>query len=165
MRHLMLLVAVLLLFASGGLVGACGVDAPVPPPAPDGGNVGPGASVSFAAVAAAALSCAPTSLTWSVLEPTGGVVTQTGSYTAPSCGPTYADGTYHVEAVGCGKSVSIPVMVNEIVTSITICGVAPGTTCCAPGPAVVPGGAVQFYATVGLSCHSVSQTGMPAPCP
>lgn len=129
----------------------------------------PGATVSLLAIARDALSCPQGALTWSVVEPNGGSVTQAGDYTAPSCGPAFVAGTYHVQAVGCSRTVAIPVAVAEDVLAVDIvCGVVAGTNCCATSFSVAPGTTIQFYASVTYSCpgHVVySPTAPPVSCP
>ncbi len=100
---------------------------------PPSADVGPGGSVSFAAVVT---GTAVTSVTWSVGEGTaGGAVTSTGAYTAPATA-----GTYHVVATSQAdttKSAAAAVTVTVVAVAIS-----PKTA------TVAAGGTQAFTATV-----------------
>ena len=126
-----------------------------PPKQYEGGTVEPGSSVSLAALVATAAGAA--AVTWSV-DPGGGVVSQTGIYTAPSCSQLITalgapdiskvgliTGTDRVHAVWSGGSVDISITVAESVLGIAITPT---------NPSVPPGGTIQFTATITYTCHN-----------
>jgi hypothetical protein len=125
---------------------------PVAPPAPT--TVGVGSTTDLAGLVSQALTCSPSAITWSVTEPAGGTVTSAGLYTAPACGAVgvAVQGTYHVFASGCGKSVSVPINVTEDIVSLDVCGIPAGGSLCVSDPVVPPGGGVAFYAKLTFTC-------------
>ena len=84
-----------------------------------------------------ALSAAP--VTWSV---SGGSITPTGAFTAPSCATTLPS-TITITATSGGTVVTTSVLVDDKVTGITI---SPSVV------TVAPGATVQFTATVRTVC-------------
>lgn len=138
--------------------------------------VAPGQGGSLLALASSALSCAPTAISWSITEPDGGTITADGVYKAPPCGSSVIGGTVHIVASGCAKSVTIGISVQEAVQSVTIPyaveHLADGSTCLSD-PALAfapPGGTIDFYAAVAMSCRTVYDPPLPAtwpppPCP
>lgn len=116
--------------------------------------VGVGGQVDLASVMAQALSCDPSSITWSVLEVGGGTISSTGLYTAPSCGaPGVAvGGTYHVVASGCSKTASVGVVVSEDVDRVVVCGIPAGGTLCLESVPVAVAGTATFYSRVYFQC-------------
>lgn len=165
MRKLALLVAFALF--------AC-TPAPQPPPVTVP-QANPGQSVGLQAVVAQALSCAASSLTWSVQEGLeAGNVTQDGVYTAPPCGSPYVDGPdIHVVAAGCNQTATVAVQVRQKVLAVTItdcisyamtpdaCHVAGASPACA----TTAGGYVWYYARVDLSCSSSYSPPLPTTWP
>lgn len=147
------------------LLAACGGQ-PAKSPALNG-PAEPGRTYDVSAALSAALDCPVASITWSIAEAGCGSVAA-GLYTSPACGSSCVPGTAHVTGTGCGKSATLPVQVAEAVQSVSVCGVASGSSCCAANLSLPPGGTAQFYATVTYSCPNhieYSPSAPPAACP
>lgn len=141
-----------------------------------------------------ALACPADQLVWSIQEGVGplagGLITQGGVYTSPSCGSPYIGATVHVVATGCGRTGIAPISITqETLNSIAldrafawegtadVCvppKAALGTAC--PGdvnlcPSVdgcwclVMGQQVTFHARLDFTCTSAYTLPLPSPVP
>jgi hypothetical protein len=158
--------SVLFLVALAVALISCGGQEPLaPPPVPDTGGH-PGETYSLDTQARALLGGCTSTITYSVVEAGGGIVSAAGVYTAPACAAVTYPVVYHVQASGCALSAQIPVTLDEAVTSVKIvCAIVPPSTACqdpALGLTGPPGLQAQFYAKVALTCHSVFQPTIPA---
>lgn len=152
---------------------ACTQPAEPPPAAP--APTAPGQSLGLQSIVSQALSCASTSITWSVQEGLeAGTVTQDGVYTAPPCGSPYVDGPdVHVVAAGCNQTAAVPIQIRQKVLAVTItdcvsyamtpdaCHVAGPSPACTTSA----GGYVWYYARVDLSCSSAYSPPLPTSWP
>ncbi len=136
---------------------------PTPSPVP---ALSPGGGTDLTATARQALVCNSGDLAWSIQEGAVGGTITSGIYTAPSCGPAFIAGTYHVLVTGCGRGATIPIDVTErILTVELVCAIPEGTSICqdpALGVEVEVGHTAQFYSKVTASCATVFVPPIPA---
>jgi hypothetical protein len=106
---------------------------------PTTATIGRGMTASFAATVTYA---ANTAVTWSVVEASGGSVSTSGTYTAPT-----TLGTYHVRATSVADSTkSADATVTVVAPTVSL---APSTV------AIAPSGSTTFTATVSYAANTV----------